>query len=210
MTTFTSRWATWQPGDEKEKVSDTPQERTDKTDKSPRTYPSVSFVSPLEGESENFSPVQAQAITQDDTPKVLDVPKERTDKTDRSSLTPPFVGFVSLSAGDIQNFLPAQDHWSTHPAQTQAVAAQLVKKYAPVSLDMGNYKIVNAKEDHITTAVSAYPWGVVTTTHRRYLTSWGSPPASAFYGLRCALPAGTREGRQRLPKGELTGMEAAA
>ena len=197
MTTFTSRWATWRPGDEQKKVSDTPQERTDKTDKSPRTTPSVSFVSPLIGESENFSLSQARATHQDDTQKVLDVPKERTDKTDRSPLTPPFVGFVGSLVGNTQNFLASQDHWSTDPAQARAVAAQLIKKYAPVSLDMGEYLIVNAKEDHITTAVSAYPWGVVTTKAKRYLTSWGSPPASAFYDLSCMLPAREDDDHER-------------
>ena len=192
MTTFTSRWATWQPGDEQKKVSNTPQERTDKTDRSPRTYPSVGFVSPLTGESENFEPAQTRDTTQDDTPKVLDIPKERTDKTDISPLTPPFVGFVGSLVGNTQNFLAAQDHWSTRPAQAQAVAAQLFKKYAPVSLDMGEYMIVNAKEEHITTAVSAYPWGVATTKAKRYLTSWGEPPTSAFYDLSCMLPARER------------------
>ncbi len=128
MTAFKSRWADWQPGeeaetkvsasspqradktdkrvDDSEKVLETPQERTDKTDKSPLTTPSVSFVSPLTGESENFSLSQARAISRDDTPKVLDVPKERTDKTDKSPPHHPSGSFVGSLARESENFFP--------------------------------------------------------------------------------------------------------
>ena len=62
---------------------------------------------------------------------------------------------------------------------------------------MGEYMIVNAQEEHITAAVGVYPWGVVTTTHRRYLTSWGEPPASAFYDLSCTVPAREDDDHER-------------
>ncbi len=62
---------------------------------------------------------------------------------------------------------------------------------------MGEYMIVNAKENHITAAVRAYPWGVVTTKAKRYLTSWGEPPASAFDELHCALPAREDDDHER-------------
>ena len=58
---------------------------------------------------------------------------------------------------------------------------------------MGVYVILRAKEEHIIDMVSAYPWGIVTTREKRYLTSWGELPSQAFCGLHCLSSERTRD-----------------
>lgn len=99
--------------------------------------------------------------------------------------------FLSTSAPSSEAVVtppPAEpQHWSNDPAQARAVAAQLVKEYAPIYLNMDGYIILNAQEAHIIDALSTYPWGVVRTKGNHSLTSWGEPPPCAFYDLHCLI-----------------------
>lgn len=121
-----------------------------------------------------------------------------TDKTDRRVVyerKETSVSFVSESVRRVDEKQEAQ--------RIKDIAAQLVKKYSPVHIDLGSSFLINAKERHIEEAVSIYGWGIVTQKGEYYLTSWGNVPLSAFHGLYCKMPGAEKRFKTpaKLPEG---------